>query len=324
MRNAWIRWGTAVAAAALVALPAMADSFPTKTVRIVVPYPAGGATDNLARQVSTVLAEKTGQSFIVDNKPGGATVIAAQALIQAPPDGHTVAFFDPSTVAMNQFLFKRLAYDPTTSIVPVTQMVRIHFGLMVRADSPYKTLKEYVDAAKAKPGTITFGSSGAGNAVHLAGERFKGLAGIETAHIPYRGGAPAMQDLVGGQIPSVWMDLTSAMPFVKAGQVRVLAVASTKRSDALPDVPTFAESGYPGFTAGSWFGVFVPAGTPAPVIAQINGLFREAIANPKITSWLATVSLDPATGTAAEFANLIKSDTEAYGAVIKRIGFSLD
>lgn len=314
----------AVIAAATVSTSALAQSFPSKTMKVIVPYSAGGATDNLARQLGTVLTEKTGQPVVVENRAGGATVIAAQALSQAAPDGHTVAIFDPSTVSMNQFLFKKLPYDPAASMVPVSQLTKIHFGLMVRNDSPYKTLKDYVDAAKAKPGTLIFGSSGAGNSVHLAGERFKAVAGIDVTHVPYKGGAPAMQDLIGGQIPSTWMDLTSAMPFIKAGQVRVLGVASAKRSDALPDVPTFSEAGYPGFQAGSWFGVFVPAGTPAPVVAKLNGLFRDAVATPKITSWLKTVSLDAATGTPEDFSGLIKADTEAYGAVIKRIGFSLD
>ena len=312
-----------VATATSMSAPVLAQPFPSKTIKVIVPYPAGGATDNLARQLGTVIGEKVGQSVIVDNRAGGATVIAAQALRQSAPDGYTIAIFDPSTVSMNQFLFKQLPYDPA-SIVPVTQLTRIHFGLMVRNDSPYKSVKEYVDAAKAKPGTITFGSSGAGNSVHLAGERFKMVAGIDVTHVPYKGGAPALQDLIGGQIPSIWMDLTSAMPFIKAGQVRVLGVSSTKRSDALPDVPTFTEAGYQDFLAGSWFGAFVPTGTPAPIIAQLNTLFREAISSAKITNWLKTVSLDEVTGTPAEFAGLIKSDAESYGVVIKRIGFSID
>lgn len=316
--------GALIFATMTLTTAAWAQGFPVKAIRVIVPYPAGGATDNLARQLGVAMTEKTSQPVVVENRAGGATVIAAQALTQSAPDGYTVAVFDPSTVSMNQFLFKKLPYDPVTSMVPVTQLTKIHFGLMVRNDSPYKTLKDYVEAAKAKPGTITFGSSGAGNSVHLAGERFKALAGIDVTHVPYKGGAPALQDLIGGQIPSTWMDLTSAMPFVKAGQVRVLAVPSAKRSEALPDVPTFAEAGYPGFQAGSWFGVFVPAGTPAPVITQLNTLFRDAVATPKITAWLKTVSLDPATGTQQDFAGLVKSDAEAYGAVIRRIGFSMD
>jgi tripartite-type tricarboxylate transporter receptor subunit TctC len=312
-----------IALAAACVTPASAQTFPLKPIRIIVPYPAGGASDTLARQLSVAVSDKTGQPVVVDNKPGGATVIAAQALLHAPADGYTVAIFDPSTVSMNQYLFKKLAYDPAT-ITPVTTLVKIQFGLMVASASPIKTLKEYVDAAKAKPNTITFGSSGAGNSVHLSMEQFKSVAGIDVTHVPYKGGAPALQDLIGGQIPSIMMDLTSAMPFIKAGQVRVLAVASPTRSEILPDVPTFAESGYSNFSAGSWFGLFVPQGTPAPVIVQLNTIFREAAATPKVTEWIKSVTLEPSSGTPSEFARLIKSDADSYGTTIRRLGFSMD
>jgi tripartite-type tricarboxylate transporter receptor subunit TctC len=313
----------AMVCAALATTAAGAQTFPSKSVRIIVPYAPGGATDNLARQLSVVAGEKLGQSVIVENRPGGATVIAAQALISSPPDGHTVAIFDPSTVAMNQFLFKKPSYDPAKSIVPVSQLVRIPFGIMVLDNHPAKNLKDFVAMAKAKPG-MAFGSSGAGNPVHLSMEMFRAQAGLDMTHVSYKGGSPAIQDLLGGQIPSMMMDLPSAMQMIKAGKIRVLAVTTAKRSEALPDVPTIAESGYPGFDAGSWFGAFVPAGTPAPVVARLNQVFREAVAQPNITTWIRAQSFEPATTTPDELAAIIRTDEGKYGKTIKDLNFSLD
>ena len=306
------------------AMSAAAQTFPSKALKIIVPYPAGGATDNLARQLSVVLGEKLGQSVVVENRPGGSTVIAAQALIAAPADGYTVAIFDPSTVSMNQHLFKRPSYDPEKSITPVGMLVRIPFALMVPANSPMNTVADYVNAAKAKPGTISFGHSGAGNPVHLSGEIFKAAAGVDITQVPYRGGAPAIQDLIGGQVPSLFMDIPSSMQHVKAGRIKVLGVTSAKRSEQLPNVPTIAEAGFPGYEAGSWFSAFVPAGTPQPVIAKLNATIREAMATPQLTNWVRGQSFEMAVSSPEELAAVIKEDTKKYGDVIKRLGFSLD
>lgn len=306
------------------AMSAAAQTFPSKPLKVIVPYPAGGATDNLARQLSVVLAEKLGQPVVVENRPGGSTVIAAQALIAAPADGYTLAIFDPSTVAMNQHLFKRPSYDPEKSITPVGMLVRIPFALMVPANSPMNTVADYVNAAKAKPGTISFGHSGAGNPVHLSGEIFKAAAGIDITQVPYRGGAPAIQDLIGGQVPSLFMDIPSSIQHVKAGRIKVLGVTSAKRSEQLPNVPTIAEAGFPGYEAGSWFSAFVPAGTPQPVIAKLNATIREAMATPQITNWVRSQSFEMAVSSPEELAAVIKGDTKKYGDVIKRLGFSLD
>ncbi len=308
---------------AAFSVPALAQPFPSKPIKLIIAYPAGGAVDALARQLSVAVGEKTGHPLVVENRPGGSTVLAAQALLASKPDGYTVSLFDSSTVSMNQHLFKKLSYDPS-QITPVSTMVKIQFALVVASASPFKTLKDYVDAAKAKPNTIIYGSTGAGNSVHLAMEQFKPIAGIDVMHVPYKGGAPALQDLIGGQLPSLMVDLPTAMPFVKSGQVRVLAVTSPTRSEILPNVPTFAESGYPTFRAGSWSGLFVPPGTPAPIIAQLNTIFREAVGSPKVLAWIQSVSLEKAGSSPGEFASLIKSDADSYGATIKRIGFSLD
>ncbi len=302
---------------------ASAQSFPSKPIKIIVSYPAGGSTDGTARQLAIAVSEKTGQPVVVENRPGGATVIAAQALVSAPPDGYTLALFDASPVSMNQHLFKKLSYDPG-AITPITTIVKLQLVLVTSNASPVKSLKDYVDMAKAKPNGVSFGSTGAGNLVHLSMERFNSLAGVEATHVPYKGAAPALQDLIGGQYSVLMVDLPSALPFIKAGQLRALAIPSPTRAAILPDVPTFAEAGYPNFSAGAWTGIFAPPGTPAPVLAQLNTLFREAASSPKVTTWIRSVSLEPATSTQRDFANLVKSDSDSYGATIRRLGISLD
>lgn len=302
---------------------ARAQAFPSKSLRIIVPYAPGGATDTLARQLGGAMSEKIGQQVVVENRTGGATVIAAQALISSPADGYTMAFFDPSTVAMNQYLFKKPPYDPAKSIAPVSMLTRIPFGIMVQQDHPMKNLADFVANVKSKPGQ-PYGHSGAGNPVHLAMERFIAQAGLQMTHVPYKGGAPAVQELIGGQVPYLMMDIPSAMPFIKAGRVRVLALTSSRRSELLPDTPTIAESGYPGFEASSWFGAFVPAGTPPAAIARLNQVLREAIVRPDVTAWIKDRTLEPAPSSPEELAAAIKSDEAKYSAIIKQLNFSLD
>lgn len=306
------------------AVSASAQTYPSKSIKIVVAYAPGGSTDNLARQLGVALGEKLGQTVIVENKPGGSTVIAAQALISAPADGYTLAIFDPSTVSMNQHLFKRPSYDPEKSIAPVGMLVRIPFGLMVQSSSPINSVRDFVANAKAKPGTLSFGHSGAGNPVHLSGELFKNAAGIDMVQVSYKGGAPAIQDLLGGQIPAMFMDVPSSIQHVKAGRIKVLAVTTPKRSEQLPDVPTIAESGYPGFDSGSWFGVFAPTGTPPAVIAKLNAAIRDAMSTPQMTTWVKGQSFEMALSTPEELAATVKSDSAKYGSIIKKINFSLD
>lgn len=319
----WMQRSLLGAVAVLAVVSAAADTYPSRPVRIIVAYAAGGATDSLARQLSVTAGEKLGQSMVVENKPGGATVIAAQTLIQSAPDGYTMAIFDPSTVAMNQFLFKKPPYDPAKTIAPVSMLTRIPFGIMVRTDHPLKGLAEFVAEVKAKT-AVTYGHSGAGNPVHLAMERFLAQAGLQMTHVPYRGGAPALADLLGGQVGVLMMDIPSAMPFIKDGKVRVLAVTSAKRTDMLPNVPTIAESGYPGYEASSWFGAFVPFGTPPDVIAKLSRALRETVARPEVTAWIKDRTLEPATSTPEELAAVIKSDEIKYSQIIKQLNFSLD
>lgn len=319
-------FGAIMATACLVSpMGAQAQqAYPNKPIRVVVGYAAGGATDNLTRQISVVLGEKLGQPIVVDNKPGGSTVIAAQALVSAPPDGYTIAIFEPGTVSMNQFLFKKLSYDPAKSFMPVTSLTRIPFGIMVKPDFPANNLKEFIAYVKANPGTA-YGSSGAGNPVHLAMESVRNaVGGMEMVHVAYKGGAPAIQDLLGGQIPTMMMDIPSAIQHIRAGKIKVIAVTTAKRTDVLPNVPTIAESGYPTFEAGSWFGAFVPTGTPAPVIAKLNAALHETMATDKLQAWTKSQTLESMVGTPEEFGKLVRSDADKYGKLIQQLGLSID
>lgn len=302
---------------------ASTDAFPAKPIRIVVAYAAGGPTDTLARQLGAAITAKTGQQVIVDNRPGGATVIATRTLLQSPSDGYTVGLFDPTPVTINPFLFKKLPYN-ADSLVPVTRVTKHYLGLAVRTDSPLKSVADYVAAAKAAPGTIMFATAGLGANTHLMGERFSVAAGINTKHVPYKGEAPALQDLIGGTIPTAWTSVSPTLPYIKAGQLRLLAIMSEKRVQGLPDVPTFAEAGYPDFITTSWFGVFAPPGTPAPVVDKLNAIFQAAAAAPNVKDWLKSMTMDPMTGSPQEFQKLIKADSAVYGDLIKRIGLTLD
>lgn len=307
----------------LIASPAMAQAYASKQLRILVAYAPGGATDSLARHLASAITEKTGQQVIVENRPGGASAIAIQAMLAAPADGYTVLLSDPSATTTNPFLFKKLTYKPE-SLVPVTRITRHYIALFVRGDSPYKTLKDYVEAAKASQGKMMFSHAGAGTNTHLMGLRFNDLAGIKVGDVAYRGDLPALQEVLGGHLSSSWAVLNSAMPFVKAGTIRVLGVMADKRVSALPDVPTFAESGYAPMTTTSWFGIFAAPGVPPATLAQVNTVFRDAAQSPKVVEWMAGNVMDAVVGTPQDLADLVKSDASIYSEVISRTGITLD
>lgn len=306
----------------LASLSAAAQGFPSMPIRLITPYTPGGASDGMARQLSLALSEKLGQSVIVENKPGASTIIATQALLGSRADGHTLALLGPATVSMNQFLFKKLPYEPA-KIRPVGMVARFPLAILALPKFPAKDVKELVGYAKEHPG-LSYASSGSGSSVHLSMEMFAKRAGIQVVHVPYKGAAPAVQDLLGGQVPLLMLDLPSAMPFVKSGKLKVIAVTSAERTVQLPDVPTIAESGYPGFAVSTWFGVFAPVGTPTAVLATLNRALQEAAASPQVTSWLRNNSLDPAASSSEELASEIRSDAARYEAIIRQINFSLD
>ncbi|WP_225781604.1 tripartite tricarboxylate transporter substrate binding protein [Xenophilus sp. Marseille-Q4582] len=291
-----------------------------KPLRFIVPYPPGGSTDGMARQLAPVLSERLMRPVVVDNRPGGGTVVAGQALGSALADGGTVAIFDPVTVAINPWLFERLSYDPTR-FEPISLVTRIPFGIMVHPDFPANNLKEFV--AHARTQALSFGIAGTGNAPHLAMERFLVRSGLKMTAVPYRGGAPALQELLGRQIPVYVNDVAGAMPYIQSGKVKVIAVMSAQRVQQLPQVPTIAESGYPDFAAGSWFAIFAPAGTPAPAVAALNAAVHEALAVPKVRAWAEGMTLEPATSTPQELARIVQQDAASYATVVRELGLKI-
>ena len=302
---------------------ALADTYPSKPIRLLVPYPPGGSTDALARQLGIRLSTQLKQTVLVDNRPGGSSAIAVQALTAAPADGYTMLIVDPTAFAINPSLYKKLPYDPS-EITPVSLLARFSFSLLVPASSPANSVREFVAYSKTKRDQLSFGSSGAGTLTHLGMEMLKSSSGATMVHVPYKGGAPAMTDLLSGQIEALMTDLAFGLEYVKSGRVKGLAVTSAKRSAALPNVPTFIEAGYPNFEVGGWFGIVVRKSTPPEIVAALNVALREAVAQPEMSAWISSVTLEPAASTPDEFARLIREDAGKWGKVIKDLGISAD
>ena len=328
MRNALSRAIAAIAvgAAALSAVfAAHAQSYPTKAVRLIVPYPAGGATDFFARLVFPKMGEALGQQVVVENKPGAGTAIGASEVARSAPDGYTLLLGDAGTYAFNPTLYKRLSYDPVKDFAPVSLTGRFALILTVNPNSiKAASLKEFVDVAKSQPGKVDYGAPGPGSPIHLAMELFKQRAGITMTPIPYKGGADAMNDLVGGRIGAMFLDIASGLPQIRGGKVRALAVASDKRVAALPDLPTIGESGYPGFEAWAWQGFVAPAGTPRAVVDRLNSEFAKVMADPVIKQRLSESGFEPQTSTPEQFAAYMKSEIAKWQKVIRDSNISLD
>jgi len=327
MRNTVSRGIAAIAvgAAALSAVfAAHAQSYPTKPIRLVVPYPAGGATDFFARAVFTKMSEPLGQQVVVENRPGAGTSIGASEVARSAPDGYTLLLGDAGTYAFNPTLYKKLSYDPLKDFAPVSLTGRFALILAVNSSMPAKSLKEFVDAAKRQPGKIDYGAPGPGSPIHLAMEFFKQRAGLVMTPIPYKGGADAMNDLIGGRISAMFLDIASGLPQIKGGKVRALAVASEKRVAALPDLPTIGESGYPGFEAWAWQGFVAPAGTPRAVVEKLNSEFAKVMADPVIKQRLSESGFEPQTSTPEQFAAHMRSEIAKWRKVIRDSNISLD
>ena len=318
--------------AALLALPALlgtaglaqAQAFPAKNIRWVVPYPAGGGSDFLARTIGQQLATQVNQTILVDNKPGGNTSIAAAEVARAPADGYTILSADNGTMVFNTALYANLPYNPEKDLTPVTLMGKFPMVLVVGPASDAKDAKDFVAKAKAQPGRINYGSAGAGSPHHLAMELLKVNAGLHLVHIPYRGAAPALADLAGGQVPAMMVDLAAGAAFIKSGKIRPLAVANPTRLAQLPDVPTFAELGFKGVEAAAQVGVVAPAGTPAEVVNTLQKQIATAINTPAVRQKLIDFGIEPVASTPKEYGDLIRSEVVRWHALIKKQKISLD
>jgi tripartite-type tricarboxylate transporter receptor subunit TctC len=299
-------------------------AYPTKPITIIVPFSAGGTTDILARVVGLHVGQTLGQPVIVDNRAGAGGNIGTQAVARAPADGYTLLMGTVGTHAINQGLYKKLPFDPIKDFAPLSRVAMVPNLLVANPAQPYKNVKELIAYAKANPGKVNFASSGSGTSIHLSGELFKQMTQIDMQHVPYKGSAPAVADLIGGQTAIMFDNMPSVMPHVKAGKLRALAVTTAKRSPALPDVPTIAESGVPGYDTSSWFGLLAPVGTPADVVAKLNAAIAKALADPDVKTKLAEQGAEPHPEKPEQFAAFIASETAKWGKVVKESGASVD
>jgi len=298
---------------------AAAQTYPSKPIRLIVPFAAGGSTDIIARAVGMRLSEMLGQPVIVDNRPGGGTVIGTDAVARSAPDGHTLLVV-PAPFTINPSLLPKLPYDPLADFTPITLINTTPLVVVVNPSVPARNVKELIALAKSKPGALNYGSSGAGGSNHLAGELFQAMAGVKMVHIPYKGNAPALTDLVGGHVDLVFNGLTSAYPLIKSGRIRPLAVTSARRSAVLPEMPTLSESGLKGFEAVAWNGLAGAAKTPPEIVDRLAGAVRKVVDNPEIRERLKADGSDPVGSTPAEFARFLRDEIAKWAKVIKLSG----
>jgi tripartite-type tricarboxylate transporter receptor subunit TctC len=308
------------AAAALAAVPriARAQTYPARPLRWIVGFPPGGGADTVARIIGPWLAERLGQQVMIENRPGASTNIAAQAVVNSPPGGYTLLFYGASTV-VNTSIFHNLPFNVQRDIAPVSGLVTYPMVLVANPSVPAKTVAELIAHAEANPGKVTMASFGTGSASHLAGELFKMMAGINMVHVPYRGGAPMVTDLIGGQVQVGFDVMVTSLPHVRTGALRALGMAGNNRFDMLPDVPSIAET-LPGYEARTWAGVGVPNGTPLEIIARLNRKINAGLANPTIKARLAEVGTIPMIFTAAEFGAYVAAESEKWAKVVKFAG----
>ncbi len=319
-------------ASCLMALPLLAPmaaaqaqaAYPSKQMRWLVPYPAGGGSDFLARTIGQQLSAQTGQPVLVENKPGGNTAIAAADVVRSQPDGYTMLSADNGTLVFNPVLYKSLSYSPTRDLAPVTLMGRFPMILVVSPSVTARDAKEFIAQVKANPQGINFASAGAGSPHHLAMELLKTEAGLKMTHAPYRGAAPALADVAGGQVPAMMVDLAAGAGFIKGGKVRPLAVANATRLPQLPDVPTFAELGYKNVEAAALVGLVVPAATPAETVNALNKQVVAAINAPDVHRKLVDFGVEPVGNTPAQFAELLRSETTRWHKLIRDLNITLD
>ncbi|CAB3710629.1 Bug family tripartite tricarboxylate transporter substrate binding protein [Achromobacter aegrifaciens] len=313
----------ALAALSLAAGAASAQSWPTQPIRWIVPYPAGGGTDVVARTVASGLEKPLGQTIVVENRPGAATIIGATAIAQAEANGYMVGTADSGTLAFNPSLYAKLSYDPS-KFTYIGGIAKFPLLLAVNVNSPFKTVDDVIQAAKKEPGKLSAASAGAGSPHHLAQELFKQRTNANVLHVPYKGAAPAVQDLLGGQVDLMFIDLASGLPNVKAGKLRVLAAATPERVAALPDVPTMAEQGVPNFTAYAWQGLVGPAGLPEPVVKKLAADLEATLKSPAVSQKILDMGVIPMPMSSQEFKAYAEQERSAWADVIKKAGIKLE
>ncbi len=317
---------TSLAALAAGALPlgAAAQDFPAKPITIVVPFSAGGTTDILARVIGQGLQKELGQSVVVDNRAGAGGNIGGALAAKAPADGYTLFMGTVGTHAINEALYKKMPFDPVKDFAPLTRVANVPNLLVANPKQPFKTVQELIAYAKAHPGEVNFGSSGSGSSIHLSGELFKTMAKVDMVHVPYKGSAPAVTDLLGNQIGIMFDNMPSAIQHVRAGKLRPIAVTTAQRSPELPDVPTIAEAGVPGYEATSWFGLYAVAGTPQPVLDKLHAALAKVLNQADVKQKIAEQGGEVVVETPAQFAAFMKAETAKWGKVVKESGARAD
>jgi len=319
-----IRRALLAAALAVCAAGALAQPYPSKPIRLIVPFTPGGSTDILARAIGQKLAEALAQQVIIENRPGAGGAIGAEAAARAAPDGYTLLMGHIGTLAVNPSLYPKLGYDPVKSFAPVALVAKVTNVLVVNPAVPAQTVQELVKLAHAEPGRLRYGSGGNGSAAHLATEYFKLRTRTDIVHVPYKGTGPAVTDLLGGQIELMMTGAPAVMSHVKAGKMRALAISSAQRIESLPELPTIAEAGVPGFEAIQWYGVVAPAGTPEAVIARLNAEINRALATPELKARLVAEGAEAAPTTPQAFGAFIAAEIERWRPVIQKAGLKAE
>ena len=325
VRTSWLVRSLTVALCAALPLAASAqERFPSKPVRIVVPFAPGGSTDIVARYLAERLTTALGQSVVVDNRPGAGGNIGAESVARAARDGHTLLMATTGVMAINQSLYKNMGYDPAQDLEPVSYVASITNVLAVPIDLPAANVQELIALARAQPGKLSFASSGAGSSTHLSSELFKSMAGIDVLHVPYKGSSQALTDLMAGRVSLIIDNMPSALPFIKAGRLRALGVSGSKRSPALPELPTIAEAGLRGYESLSWSGIAAPAGTPKEVITRLNREISAVLAQPDMRQKLADAGAEAVGGAPEIFAEHIRAEREKWSRLIKERGITIN
>ena len=317
-RLAWA--ATAAVAGLSVTAPAWAQDYPTKPVRVLIGFPPGQATDVLGRAVAQKLQEAWGQQFVVDNKPGASGTIATQMAMQAPADGYTLLVSSSGVLAVNPWLFTKLPYDPVKDLAPVAGVAVVPLVLVANNQFPPTSLKDLVVAAKAKPGSINYASSGIGISNHLVMAMFLAASGIDMLHVPYKGGPPALTDLMGGQVQVMFETSVAALPFVKQGRLRALAVSSAERVAAAPEIPTVAEQGYAGFSGVPWIAIMAPAGTPPALVGKLNAEINRILQTPQMRDQFTAAGVQPMVMSPTQLGDFIKVEMAKWGKAVKDSG----
>ncbi len=314
-----------VGAAALLPRPAAAQAdYPSRPIRIVLGFPPGGSTDLSARRVADQLARQMGQPVVVENRPGASGNIGAAHVAKSAPDGYTLLYGTNTTHAMNVSLYPRLEYDPVKDFEPIVLQGKVSNVLSVHPDFAAKTLPEFIAMAKARPGKIDVASNGNSTSTHMALELLKSMAGIQLAHVPYKGSAPALTDVMGGQLPAIMDNLPASLPYIKSGKLRALAVTSRTRLPQLPEVPTFDELGLKGYEVAGWGAIWAPAGTPRPIVERLNREINTALKDPKVVAVMFETASEPQGGTPEQLAQYAREETTKWRAVIRGAGIRLD